>query len=136
MLVALFALVLLALPAGAGAETGGAGAFEQPRVGRHSPFVRQGMWIWYVDQSQGGSVPAIIATAHRHHVGTVYIKAGDGATRWDQFNGALVRALHHGGLKVCAWQFVYGDAPEAEARVGAAAARAGADCQVIDAEAE
>ncbi|HVX32693.1 MAG TPA: peptidoglycan-binding domain-containing protein [Solirubrobacterales bacterium] len=94
------------------------------------------MWIWYVDQSQGGSVPAILATAHRHRVGTVYIKAGDGATRWDQFNGALVRALHRGGLKVCAWQFVYGEAPEAEARVGAAAVRAGADCLVIDAEAD
>lgn len=136
VLVALLALVLLALPAGAGAETGGAGTFEGAGVGRHSPFVRQGMWIWYVDRSQGGSVPAIVATAHRHRIGTVYIKAGDGATRWDQFNGALVRALHRGGLKVCAWQFVYGDAPAAEARVGAAAARAGADCLVIDAEAE
>jgi hypothetical protein len=93
------------------------------------------MWIWYVDQSQGGSVPALLATAHRHHIGTVYIKAGDGPTRWDQFNGALVAALHHGGLKVCAWQFVYGEAPEAEARIGAAAVRAGADCLVIDAEA-
>jgi hypothetical protein len=133
---ALAALSLLAFPAGAGAETGGAGMFENSGVGRHSPFVRQGMWIWYVDQSQGGSPAAIVATAHRHHIGTVYIKEGDGATRWDQFNGALVRALHHGGLKVCAWQFVYGDAPEAEARVGAAAVRAGADCLVIDAEAE
>ena len=138
--VALWALVLLALtlfalPAQARAETGGAGMFENAGVGRHSPFVRQGMWIWYVDQSQGGYLPAIIRTAHRHGIGTVYVKAGDGATRWDQFNGALVAGLHHGGLKVCAWQFVYGDAPEAEARVGAAAVRAGADCLVIDAEA-
>jgi len=132
----LVALILLAVPARAGAETGGAGIFENPGVGRHSPFARQGMWIWYVDQSQGGSVPAIIATAHRHRIGTVYIKEGDGATRWDQFNGSLVRALHRGGLKVCAWQFVYGDAPAAEARVGAAAVRAGADCLAIDAEAE
>jgi hypothetical protein len=130
------ALFLLALPAAARAETGGAGMFENSGVGRHSPFVRQGMWIWYVDQSQGGSVPAILRTAHRHHIGTVYIKAGDAGTRWDQFNAPLVAALHHGGLKVCAWQFVYGDAPEAEARVGAAAVRAGADCLVIDAEAE
>ncbi|HVV89369.1 MAG TPA: hypothetical protein VHB53_02635, partial [Solirubrobacterales bacterium] len=129
------AFTLLAFPPPAAAETGGAGMFEGSGVGRHSPFVRQGMWIWYVDQSQGGSVPAIVATAHRHHIGTVYIKEGDGATRWDQFNGALVRALHRGGLKVCAWQFVYGDAPEAEARVGAAAVRAGADCLAIDAEA-
>jgi hypothetical protein len=135
-LALLATLLVLALPTAARAETGGAGTFENPGVGRHSPFVRQGMWIWYVDQSQGGSVSAILRTAHRHDIGTVYIKAGDGATRWDQFNGPLVAALHHGGLKVCAWQFVYGDAPEAEARVGAAAVRAGADCLVIDAEAE
>jgi Putative peptidoglycan binding domain len=132
----LVAIILLALAPAARAETGGAGMFENSGVGRHSPFVRQGMWIWYVDQSQGGSVSAILRTAHRHDIGTVYVKAGDGATRWDQFNAPLVAALHHGGLKVCAWQFVYGDAPEAEARVGAAAVRAGADCLVIDAEAE
>jgi hypothetical protein len=135
-LLALLTLIALALPVAARAETGGAGTFEKSDAGGHSAFSRQGMWIWYVDQSQGGSVPAILATAHRHHIGTVYIKEGDGATRWDQFNGALVRALHHGGLKVCAWQFVYGDAPLAEARVGAAAVRAGADCLVIDAEAD
>jgi hypothetical protein len=135
-LALLAAVVLLALPGAARAETGGAGTFENPGVGRHSPFVRQGMWIWYVDQSQGGSVSAILRTAHRHDIGTVYIKAGDAGTRWEQFNAPLVAALHHGGLKVCAWQFVYGDAPEAEARVGAAAVHAGADCLVIDAEAE
>jgi len=134
-LLVLLAFVL-ALPAFARAETGGAGMFENSGVGRHSPFVRQGMWIWYVVQSQGGSVSAILRTAHRHGIGTVYIKAGDGTTRWDQFNASLVAALHHGGLKVCAWQFVYGEAPEAEARIGAAAVRAGADCLVIDAEAE
>jgi hypothetical protein len=134
-LALLATLALLALPTAARAETGGAGTFENPGVGRHSPFVRQGMWIWYVDQSQGGSVPAILRTAHRHDIGTVYIKAGDAGTRWSQFNAPLIAALHHGGLKVCAWQFVYGDAPEAEARVGAAAVRAGADCLVIDAEA-
>jgi hypothetical protein len=132
----LAALALLALPTAARAETGGAGMFENSGVGRHSPFVRQGMWIWYVDQSQGGSIPAILRTAHRHGIGTVYVKAGDAATRWDQFNAPLVAALHHGGLKVCAWQFVYGEAPEAEARIGAGAVRTGADCLVIDAEAE
>jgi hypothetical protein len=132
----LLSLVLLALPVAARADTGGAAMFENSGVGRHSPFVRQGMWIWYVDQSQGGSASAILRTAHRHGIGTVYIKAGDGTTRWDQFNASLVAALHQGGLKVCAWQFVYGDAPEAEAMIGAAAVRAGADCLVIDAEAE
>jgi len=129
-------LAALALPASrAAADTGGAGMFENSGVGRHSPFVRQGMWIWYVDQSQGGYLPAIIATAHRHHIGTVYVKSGDGTTYWEQFSGPLVAELHRAGLKVCAWQFVYGKAPAAEARVGARAVEAGADCLVIDAEA-
>jgi hypothetical protein len=127
---------LLALPGLASAGTGGAGQFENPAIGRHSPFLRQGQWIWYVDQSNGGIVPSIIATAHFHHIGTVYIKAGDGTTTWDQFNPTVVAELHHGGLKVCAWQFVYGDAPAAEARIGAEAVADGADCLVIDAEAE
>jgi hypothetical protein len=35
---------------------------------------------------------------------------------------------------VCAWQFVYGSRPGAEARRGAEAVRKGADCLVIDAE--
>ena len=56
-------------------------------------------------------VPAILAPPTATDIGTVYIKAGDGATRWNQFNAPLVAALHRGGLKVCAWQFVYGDAP-------------------------
>lgn len=130
------ALAASALPTRAAAETGGAGQFENTSVGRHSPFLRQGMWVWYLDQSQGGSVPAIIATAKAHGIGTVYIKSGDGTTYWEQFSAPLVAELHHAGLKVCAWQFVYGNKPVAEARVGAAAVEAGADCLVIDAEAQ
>ena len=122
--LALVLALALALPASrAAADTGGAGIFENSGVGRHSPFVRQGMWIWYVDQSQGGDLPAIVATAHRHHIGTVYIKSGDGTTYWEQFSGPLVAELHRAGLKVCAWQFVYGNRPAAEARIGAARGR-------------
>jgi hypothetical protein len=135
--LALVLALALGLPASrAAADTGGAAMFENSGVGRHSPFVRQGMWIWYVDQSQGGYVPAIVATAHRHHIGTVYIKSGDGTTYWEQFSGPLVAELHRAGLKVCAWQFVYGNKPAAEARIGARAVEAGAACLVIDAEAQ
>ena len=62
-------------------------------------------------------------------------KGGDAGDYWSQFSSGLVDALHRGGLDVCAWQFVYGERPVAEAKVGAAAARRGADCLVIDAEA-
>ncbi len=62
------------------------------------------------------------------------IKSGDAGRHWSQFSPQLVSALQARGLKVCAWQFVYGDQPKAEARVGAASVARGADCLVIDAE--
>ncbi len=39
-------------------------------------------------------------------------------------------------MKVCAWQYVYGTNPAGEAALGARAVANGADCLVIDAEAE
>jgi hypothetical protein len=126
--------VIAQSPSTVAAETGGAGQVEQqPPVGS-TPFDRQGMWIWYVDRSEGGSVAAIVARAKHSGIGTVYVKSGDGASFWDQFNRPLVAALHAGGLDVCAWQFVYGDSPVAEAKAGALAVVRGADCLVIDAE--
>jgi hypothetical protein len=128
--------VLGQLPATASAETGGAGEVEPAPVISNTPFDRQGMWIWYLERSNGGSIPAIVAQAKRAGIGTVYIKAGDGSSVWSQFTSGLVQALHRGGLDVCAWQYVYGDNPVAEAHVGAAAVEKGADCLVIDAESE
>jgi hypothetical protein len=93
------------------------------------------MWIWYVDRSEDGDLGRIVSRAERFGIGTVYVKSGDGGDYWSQFSSGLVRDLHTGGLDVCAWQFVYGERPLAEARAGAAAARRGADCLVIDAEA-
>ncbi|MGA8746358.1 MAG: peptidoglycan-binding domain-containing protein [Solirubrobacterales bacterium] len=138
-LALLATLVCLAViahpPTPAGATTGGAG---QPRESsaEAAPFARPGMWIWYVSRSEGGNLPRIIARARRSGIGTVYVKAGDGSGIWGQFSTGLVRTLHRGGLDVCAWQFVYGDSPTAEARVGAAAVARGADCLVIDAESQ
>ena len=133
-------MALLAyMPAPAHAETGGAGQVDSPPPSAPSgsgPFARQGMWIWYVDRSEGGSIPRIVTRAKAAGIGTLYVKAGDGGSYWSQFNSTLVGALHQAGLDVCAWQFVYGERPRAEARVGAAAVRRGADCLVIDAESQ
>lgn len=139
-------LVLLALlcAGSASAETGGASGaggveeapLEEAPAITNTPFDRQGMWIWYVSHSEGGSVPAIVARAKRAGIGTVYVKSGDGSTVWNQFNKTLVRRLHKAGIDVCAWQFVYGDHPAAEANVGATAVHRGADCLAIDAEAD
>jgi hypothetical protein len=97
----------------------------------------QGMWIWYVSKSNGGSVASIVAQAHAAGVTTVFVKSSDGASNyWSQFSPQLVAELHANGLKVCAWQYVYGTNPAGEAALGAEAVHNGADCLVIDAEAE
>jgi hypothetical protein len=136
LLAAVGALLAAVLSPSAPAETGGAGQVESGGNVSNTAFDRQGQWVWYVSRSEGGSVGAIIARARRNDVGTVYVKAGDGAGTWSQFSKGLVEALHRGGLGVCAWQFVYGDNPVAEAKVAAAAVKKGADCFVIDAEAD
>ncbi len=100
-------------------------------------FEGQGMWIWYLSKSDGGSVAAIAARAHAAGVSTLFIKSSDGSTNyWSQFSAQLVAELHANGLKACAWQYVYGSEPVGEAALGAEAVAAGADCLVIDAEAE
>ncbi len=132
LVMALMADTRIAFAAPGGAEQ----VAPSPPAAGDTPFDRQGMWIWYVDHSDAGSVGQIIARAGAAGIGTLYIKAGDGGSVWTQFNKPLVAALHQGGLDVCAWQFVYGDHPVAEAKVGAAAVRRGADCLVIDAEGE
>jgi peptidoglycan hydrolase-like protein with peptidoglycan-binding domain len=97
----------------------------------------QGMWIWYVNQSSKGSVAAIAAQAHAAGVGTVFVKSSDGSSNyWSQFSPQLVAELHAAGLRVCAWQYVYGTNPAGEANLGAEAVANGAECLVIDAEAE
>ena len=133
-LATLVAALSLAAPASA-ADPGSGGLTEAPTVGS-TPFDRQGMWIWYVSHSEGGSLPAIVRRAKANGIGTVYVKSGDGPTFWNQFNRVLIGRLHRAGIDVCAWQFVYGDHPLAEARTAALAIERGADCFVIDAEAE
>ena len=100
-------------------------------------FDGQGMWIWYVSQSDGGNLASIVAQAHAADVTTLYVKSSDGSSNyWSQFSPELVAQLHANGLKVCAWQYVYGTNPVGEAELGARAVADGADCLVIDAESE
>jgi peptidoglycan hydrolase-like protein with peptidoglycan-binding domain len=111
-------------PAGSGAVPGTA-------------FEGQGMWIWYLSASDGGDLASIVAQAHAAGVTTLFVKSSDGPTNfWSQFTPQLVAELHANGLKVCAWQYVYGTEPVGEAALGAEAVGDGADCLVIDAEGE
>jgi hypothetical protein len=97
-------------------------------------FRGDGMWIWQIPKSSGGDPTAIGLKARAAGIETVFVKSSDGATPWPQFSPALIQALHAQGLRVCAWQFVYGADPAGEAAQGAGAVATGADCLVIDAE--
>jgi peptidoglycan hydrolase-like protein with peptidoglycan-binding domain len=116
-----------------------------PKVGGTAPargvlppaFAGNGMWIWDLPKSEGGNLAAIIAKAQQYGVTTVFVKSADGIDDYNgQFTPALVSTLHAGGLRVCAWQYVYGNDPVGEANQAANAVRAGADCFVIDAESQ
>src|SRR3954451_9326252 len=97
-------------------------------------FRGDGMWIWQIPKSSGGDPTAIGLKARAAGIETVFVKSSDGATPWPQFSLALIQALHAQGLRACAWQFVYGADPAAEAAQGARAVATGADCLVIDVE--
>jgi hypothetical protein len=99
-----------------------------------TPLDGDSMWIWVVARSSRGDPDAIVRRAHQYGIESIVIKGADGRTRWWQFDPALVAALKAGGLRVCAYQFVYGRYPRAEAAVGARLSDAGADCLMIDAE--
>jgi hypothetical protein len=147
--VALLALGLLAAaaPSGALAQTTGGGSeptggtppatvTPQPSGGPDPALRGNGMWIWQLPRANGGSVSRIVAKARLHGVTTLFLKSGDGLHRWGQFSPSVVRAFKNAGLHVCGWQYVYGNSPIGEANVSAWAKQAGADCFVIDAEAE
>jgi Putative peptidoglycan binding domain len=113
-------------------NTSAAPAVIKPPV--HNPLADHAMWIWLLSATDGGNVSKIIAQAKLDGIQTLIIKNGDGRTPWSQFNPTLVREIHAAGLKVCAWQYVYGNYPLQEAQVGADAKKDGADCLIIDAE--
>jgi hypothetical protein len=129
-LIACAALVALA----AGPFADGASSQTSATEGKKSPLAGNGMWIWYLSHSSHGKLGAIAKKAHGHGIDTVLIKSGDGTGYWSQFTPAVVNGLHARGLDVCAWQFIYGDKPGKEAKVGAAAVANGADCLVLDVE--
>jgi hypothetical protein len=127
--VAPLAAILIVAAAFSGTAAAGGGK-------SHSPYRGQGMWIWYISKSSGGKLSRIAKKAKRHGIRTLYIKSADGTNAWRQFKHPMVHYFHRHGLRVCAWQYVYGTHPKLEARRGAQAVRKGADCLVIDAETE
>jgi Putative peptidoglycan binding domain len=131
LLIALAAAALAAGPLAGGAS---AQTIDDDATKAKNPLAGDGMWIWYVSRSSRGKLGKIANKAHRHGIETVLIKSGDGTRYWGQFSAGLVSALKARGLRVCAWQFLYGRKPAQEARIGAAAVDRGADCLVLDVE--
>ncbi len=122
------------LTGGASSQTVGSTPTTDTGEVAKNPLAGDGMWIWYLSRSSHGKLGAIARKAHSHGIETVLIKSGDATTYWRQFSPSMVNGLHARGLKVCAWQFIYGRKPGKEARVGAAAVANGADCLVMDVE--
>ena len=70
--------------------------------------------------SEGGDPPRSRPARAPPACRTVFVKSSDGAADAGRSSTrASSRALHAHGLRVCAWQFVYGNDPEGEARLGA-----------------
>src|SRR5256885_8966094 len=74
----------------------------------------RGMWVWYVSRSSGGSLSSILFMARHYGLSTVMVKSSDGTSMWSQFNPSLVSTLHANHVRVCAWQYVYGNHPITE----------------------
>jgi hypothetical protein len=124
------------LGGGSTAAGGGSTPVHASSSSRGNPLNGRAMWIWEMPKSDGGSLTSLISDAHRFGLSTLIIKSSDGTDMWSQFTPQLVSALHAQGIEVCAWQYVYGNAPVTEAYKGAAAVHDGADCLIIDAESE
>ncbi|MEA2198373.1 MAG: hypothetical protein QOJ25_2424, partial [Solirubrobacteraceae bacterium] len=101
-----------------------------------NPLNGRAMWIWEMPASSRGNLAVIIAQAKQYGVRTLIIKSSDGTNAWAQFSRPMIAAVNAAGLRVCAWQYVYGRHPADEARLGAGAVKEGAACLVIDAESE
>jgi Putative peptidoglycan binding domain len=116
--LALLAAALLAAPASA--------------LAARPPLETSALWVARAPLSVTPQQLAAEATAAG--VRTLFVRAAEGTTAEPGFTAEFVAALRAQGIGVCAWTFVYGADPDAEAAAAVAAARAGAQCLVVDAE--
>lgn len=97
----------------------------------------KGMWIWQLDQCEGGDPQRILDRARQAGLTNVLVKVADGTNLRNPGVEAFVPVLQQGGLLVWGWQYTYGHEPEQEAAVAAERiATLHLDGFTIDAEAE
>jgi hypothetical protein len=121
---------LCVLPAAA------AGAAVPDASSAGNPLAGRAMWIWTLAASDGGRAPRIARRARTHGIDAVIIKAAHGTHALRQLSRGLIRRLQDTGIVVCGYHRSHGREPAAEARAAAQVATRGADCLVVDAEAE
>ncbi|MCY0875346.1 MAG: S-layer homology domain-containing protein [Firmicutes bacterium] len=98
-----------------------------------APLAGKFLWIWEVDQTQGGDVTAIANLGKRLGLTGFIVKSHDGTDVWPQF-ARVCKPLQAMGFAVVAWGYVYGTDPVAEAKAAQVGIAEGADAYVIDAE--
>ena len=100
--------------------SGGAGTTAHRSARRGNPLNGRAMWIWELPQHGRRQPHAIIAEAQRYGRQTLIVKSSDGDAPLVAVHPAARRGAARPRLKVCAWQYVYGNHPVDEARLGAA----------------
>ena len=102
----------------------------------------KGIYIWRIENCEGGDPEAIAALAQAANFSHVLIKIADGSYSMNvdrdrdlDLARLLAEALRNYDIQVWGWHYVYGDAPHSEARKGIRRVRdLDLDGYVIDAE--
>jgi hypothetical protein len=103
-----------------------------PALATASPLQTPALWLAH---PPAASTPQqVAAAAEQAGIHTLFVKAAEGSTPEPGYTPALLSSLAGHGISVCAWTFVYGQHPAAEATAAEAAVAAGAKCLVVDAE--
>jgi len=89
-----------------------------PRAASTAALSGKGMWIWEYDQTDGGRVDSIVASARAAGLHQLWVRVGDSQSGFygSAFLGQLVPAAHRAGLKVIGWGFPYLYDPAGDAR--------------------
>jgi hypothetical protein len=90
--------------------------------------------LWLAHPPTTSTPQQVAATAEQAGIHTLFVKAAEGSTLEPGYTPTLVSSLAGQGISVCAWTFVYGQHPAAEAAAAEAAVADGAKCLVVDAE--
>ncbi len=97
-------------------------------------FVGTALWVDQVPAGESGQ--QLVERAAQAGAHTLYVKAAEGTAAELQFSSTLVGEMRGAGATVCAWTFVRGQSPMAEATAAVAAVDNGAQCLIVDAEGE